>query len=82
MKEKIKQFLLDNNYELQLDADYETFIKDRVNYAICIEEKEIVMCDSEGNTIILPMNIYAVIGFLIQKKEIGIMYNDTAFFKE
>ncbi len=84
MKEKIRTFLKDNGYKLQTGydrGDYETFIQDRANYAISIEEKEIIMCDSEGNTMLLPLNIYALIGFLIQKSEIGVGYNDTVFFK-
>ena len=87
MKDKIIQFLLDNNYELQEDNDNPTYVQDNingrgVNYAISIEEKELVACDCVGNTIILPMDIYALIGFLIQWSEIGVGYNDTVFHKD
>lgn len=72
---RIIDFLLRNGYkeDSSVDEDYKTFFKEGVS-AIDINNEEIVLIGEEGDWLHLPVNYYALLGALLEFREIAVDY--------
>ena len=78
VKEKCIKFLIMNGYiySNEIDTDittYTTYTKVGA-CAIDIDEDEIVLIDDTGDFLHLPLNYYALIGALIEHRQIAVDY--------
>ena len=74
MKDKIINFLKANRYEV-IEKGHNAYYKTDAIYSVSIEEHKIIMCDGEGNTQEIPLDIFALIGFLYHYREISNDYD-------
>lgn len=74
-KDRIVDFLLKNNYSKNGDLgdEYMSFEKMGVS-SIHISSNEIVFVDETGDWLYIPLNYYALIGALIEFRQIAINY--------
>ncbi|MEO9884028.1 MAG: hypothetical protein ABJG33_00180 [Balneola sp.] len=82
---KIIEFLIANGYEEITEVSYDeydkevhpefrSFSKSDNHYGLDINDCQIVFLDETGDFLHLPMNKYALLGALIQLKQISVDY--------
>lgn len=75
MKNKCIEFLIKNGWkeDTEKDSGYRTFFNEKY-LSIDISDTEIVILSDIGDICHLPVNYYALLGYLIDKSQIGMNY--------
>ena len=71
---RVIKFLQINDWEQYPESDeFMSFRKDGV-FSIDVNDKEIIILDDTGDIEHLPLNLYAIIGYLLDKRQLSINY--------